>query len=98
MSPLRVGTRGSALAIAQARWVAARLPGETELVEIATAGDAQPGSGDKSRWTAALEWALVHDAIDIAVHSAKDVPGELAEGTEIARRAAARRRARRRGR
>jgi hydroxymethylbilane synthase len=83
LSPLRVGTRGSALALAQARWVAARLPGETELVEIATAGDAQPGAGDKSRWTAALEWALLHDAIDIAVHSAKDVPGELAEGTAI---------------
>ena len=83
MSPLRLGTRGSALALAQARWVAARLPGEVELIEIATAGDADRAAGDKSRWTAALEWALLHDAIDVAVHSAKDVPGELAEGTAI---------------
>ncbi len=90
---LRLGTRGSALALAQARWVAERLPGEVAIVEIATAGDlgrTQPDSpagtgdaGDKSRWTGALERALVDGEIDLAVHSAKDVPGELADGTAI---------------
>jgi hydroxymethylbilane synthase len=87
---VRLGTRGSALALAQARWVAARLPGEVELVVITTAGDldrsdgTEPaGTGDKSRWTGALEQALVEGGIDLAVHSAKDVPGELADGTEI---------------
>jgi hydroxymethylbilane synthase len=80
---LRLGTRGSALALAQARWVAERL-GDTEIVEITTAGDLQRGVGAKSRWTGALERALLDGEIDLAVHSAKDVPGELATGTEIA--------------
>ena len=80
---VRLGTRGSALALAQARWVAERLPGEVVVVELTTAGDLQQGVGDKSRWTGALERALVAGEIDIAVHSAKDVPGELAPGTEI---------------
>ena len=84
MSALRLGTRGSALALAQARWVAARLGDEVELVEVTTAGDLDRRAGDKSRWTGALEQALLAGAIDVAVHSAKDVPGELAPGTEIA--------------
>ena len=83
MTPLRIGTRGSWLALAQARAVAAALGGETELVEITTAGDVDRARGDKSRWTGALEAALVAGDIDLAVHSAKDVPGELAEGTAI---------------
>jgi hydroxymethylbilane synthase len=83
LSPLRLGTRGSALALAQARWVAERL-GDTEIVEITTAGDLRRGVGDKSRWTGALERALLDGEIDLAVHSAKDVPGKLATGTEIA--------------
>jgi hydroxymethylbilane synthase len=84
LSALRLGTRGSALALAQARWVAERLDGPVELVEITTAGDLQRDLGDKSRWTGALERALVAREIDLVVHSAKDVPGELAAGTEIA--------------
>ncbi len=80
---IRVGTRGSALAVAQAGLVAARL-GDAELVEITTAGDRGEAVGDKSRWTSALERALLAGEIDVAVHSAKDVPGELAEGTTIA--------------
>ncbi len=83
MSPLRLGTRGSKLALAQARWVAERL-GEVEIVEITTAGDVDRAAGDKSRWTGALERALLAGEIDVAVHSAKDVPGELAPGTSIA--------------
>jgi len=84
LSALRLGTRGSALALAQAREVAALLDGPVELVTIATAGDADRARGDKSRWVGALEAALVAGEIDLAVHSAKDVPGELAAGTAIA--------------
>jgi hydroxymethylbilane synthase len=84
LTALRLGTRGSALALAQARWVADRLGEPVEIVEIATAGDLRRSdAGDKSRWTGALERALVAGEIDLAVHSAKDVPGELAEGTAI---------------
>ena len=82
MTPLRVGTRGSALALAQARWVADRLEG-AEIVEITTSGDQARGIGDKSRWVDTIEAALVAGEIDLAVHSAKDVPGELAAGCEL---------------
>jgi hydroxymethylbilane synthase len=84
LSALRLGTRGSALALVQARWVAERLAAPVELVEITTAGDLVRDIGDKSRWTGALEQALVAGEVDLVVHSAKDVPGELAAGTEIA--------------
>jgi hydroxymethylbilane synthase len=81
---LRIGTRGSTLALIQARAVAAALREPAELVTITTAGDVARGIGDKSRWTGALEEALLLGDIDLVVHSAKDVPGELADGTEIA--------------
>jgi hydroxymethylbilane synthase len=81
---LRLGTRGSALALAQARSVGERLSVPYELVEITTAGDVDRARGDKSRWVGALEAALLDGRIDLAVHSAKDVPGELAAGTVIA--------------
>ena len=80
---LRIGTRGSMLALAQARAVAAQLGIATELVTITTAGDVDRGRGDKSRWVGALEAALTAGDIDLAVHSAKDVPSELAPGTAI---------------
>ena len=80
---IRLGTRGSALALAQARWVAERLDDDAELVEITTAGDLARDIGDKSRWTGALERALLAGDIDVAVHSAKDVPIELAADTVI---------------
>ena len=83
MSALRIGTRGSALALAQARAVAEALAAPTELVTITTAGDVDRARGDKSRWTGALERALVAGEIDLAVHSAKDLPGDLADGTEL---------------
>ena len=82
--PLRIGTRRSLLALAQAREIAKAVGGDCELVEITTAGDVDRARGDKSRWTGALESALLAGDIDLAVHSAKDVPGELAAGTEIA--------------
>jgi hydroxymethylbilane synthase len=80
---LRIGTRGSALALAQARAVAKALPAPAELVTLTTAGDVDRARGDKSRWVGALEAALLAGEIDLAVHSAKDVPGELAEGTAL---------------
>jgi hydroxymethylbilane synthase len=80
---IRVGTRGSALALAQANLVGHEL-GEHEIVVITTSGDRGEGISDKSRWTSALEAALLAGEIDLAVHSAKDVPGELADGTVIA--------------
>ena len=76
---IRVGTRGSALALAQAEWVGSRLGEDYELVRIEAAGPV----GDKSRWVSELERALLADEIDVAVHSAKDVPAELAAGLEI---------------
>jgi hydroxymethylbilane synthase len=79
---LRIGTRGSALALAQARWVAERLDG-AEIVVLRTSGDEGGAPGDKSRWVDTIEAALVAGEIDLAVHSAKDVPGLLADGTEI---------------
>lgn len=82
MSRLRVGTRGSALALAQAGTVAERLPG-AELVTVTTDGDVRRDAGDKGRWVGALEAALLSGDIDLAVHSAKDVPGELADGCEL---------------
>jgi hydroxymethylbilane synthase len=80
---MRVGTRGSALALEQARWVAQRLRAngdEVTIVEIVTLGDRGAAVSDKSRWVSELERALADGRIDIAVHSAKDVPAQLAEG------------------
>jgi hydroxymethylbilane synthase len=79
---MRIGTRRSALALAQANQVAS-LIGGCELVPIATRGDRGSGPEDKSRWVAELEHALVQGEIDLAVHSAKDVPGELHAGLEL---------------
>ena len=79
---VRIGTRGSALAMAQAQLVADALGGG-ELVEVVTSGDRSAPVGDKSRWVKELEQALLDGDVDLAVHSAKDVPGELANGLEI---------------
>ena len=84
---MRIGTRASALALWQARFVADALAARgvnSELVEITTTGDRGQGLGDKARWTSELELALLDGRIDVAVHSAKDVPGEIAAGTVIA--------------
>ena len=80
---MRLGTRGSALALAQARAVADALAREVEIVEVRTGGDAGAAVGDKSRWVDGLERALLDGSIDLAVHSAKDVPAELADGLEL---------------
>ena len=80
---MRIGTRASALALAQARWVAQRVGDGAELVTITTAGDRGATVADKSRWVSELEQALLEGRIDVAVHSAKDVPAELADGLEL---------------
>ncbi|HEU4975326.1 MAG TPA: hydroxymethylbilane synthase [Baekduia sp.] len=86
---MRLGTRGSALALVQARAVAAALQpeatGPVEIVEIVTGGD-RGVAGDKARWIDTIEDALARGEIDLAVHSAKDVPGaaELRPGMRLA--------------
>ncbi|HEX8743216.1 MAG TPA: hydroxymethylbilane synthase [Thermoleophilaceae bacterium] len=125
--PLRLGTRGSALALAQARMVASMLDADVVLVPITTSGDehsttlrkgsdpvtgsptrnapvtgsdpppaGEKGGGsdphpsplsrtpaDKSRFVKEIEEALLREDVDLAVHSAKDVPGELPDGLAI---------------
>jgi hydroxymethylbilane synthase len=84
---LRIGTRGSALAVAQSSQVAEMLDADCELVEIRTSGDEggrrPPETQDKSRFVKEIEEALLAGQIDLAVHSAKDVPGQLPEGLAI---------------
>ncbi|MGA8218490.1 MAG: hydroxymethylbilane synthase [Solirubrobacterales bacterium] len=90
--PLRLGTRGSALALAQANAVAKAIGG-AEVIPIKTSGDQPrgevlqsdtPSGGDKSRFVREIERALLDGEIDLAVHSAKDLPSELPDGLEIA--------------
>jgi hydroxymethylbilane synthase len=76
---LRLGTRGSALALAQSEWFAGRLRSagcDVDVVRIVTEGDLRapdtlPGEG---MFVAAIARALAEREIDVAVHSAKDVP------------------------
>ncbi|MGE0816356.1 MAG: hydroxymethylbilane synthase [Vicinamibacterales bacterium] len=92
MNPLRLGTRGSALALWQARHVAARLTGlgiAVELVEIVSTGDQVvdvplaevEGTGF---FTASLERALLDGRVDLAVHSCKDLPVGETPGLVVA--------------
>jgi len=87
---LVIGSRGSRLALIQARWVRDRLreahPGlEVAVEEISTKGDRILDTplakiGDKGLFTKELETALLEGRIDVAVHSAKDMPTVLPEG------------------
>jgi len=82
---VRIGTRASPLALAQAQTVADLFEG-AELVPITTSGDrdrAASGVRDKECWVKELELALLTGDIDVAVHSAKDVPSELPAGLEL---------------
>jgi hydroxymethylbilane synthase len=84
---MRIGTRASELAVAQAQSVAELLAAqevEVEVVRLSSSGDRGEHVADKSRWTAELERALLDGDIELAVHSAKDVPTQLADGTELA--------------
>jgi hydroxymethylbilane synthase len=76
---MRIATRGSALALTQARWVADRLGG-AELVEASSDGE----QGDKSRFVRGVERVLLDRGADVGVHSAKDLPGTMPEELEIA--------------
>jgi hydroxymethylbilane synthase len=76
---LRIATRGSTLALTQAGLVAEMLGG-AELVEASSDGE----PGDKSRFVRGVERALLAGEAEVGVHSAKDLPGELPEGLEIA--------------
>jgi len=78
---VRLGTRGSALALAQARLVA-ELLGDAEIVTVETSGD-RGSVGDKARFVKELEEALLAGEVDLAVHSAKDVPAALPEGLAL---------------
>lgn len=89
---LKIGTRGSALALFQARAVRDRLaaahrldPNAIEIVVIRTTGDAVQDRplaeiGGKGLFTKEIEEALLARTIDLAVHSAKDVPTWLPDG------------------
>lgn len=128
MTPLRLGTRGSMLAVAQSTLIARQIEAlgqQVELIRIRTSGDEAPASReqssgrntaanrhaekaapreqssgrntaadqprsagaaiveDKARFVKELEQALLEGEIDLAVHSAKDVPAELPDGLEI---------------
>ena len=90
---LRIGTRGSALALWQARWVKTQIeslwPGlRVELVPIKTSGDKIQGIslaqvGGKGLFVKEIEEALLAGTIDLAVHSMKDLPAELPEGLTL---------------
>ena len=78
-SEIRIGTRGSALALAQARLVAdalERAGGRSRLVVLETVGDrrAPDTAWGEGAFVAAIERALLDGRVDVAVHSAKDVP------------------------
>jgi hydroxymethylbilane synthase len=85
MAPLRLGTRGSQLALWQARAVASRLESagcEADLVVVKTTGDRLQEAplsqaGGKRLFVKDLEDALLRGEIDLAVHSAKDLPSDL---------------------
>lgn len=94
MTTLRLGTRGSQLALAQAHLVAARLRAVApdlaiEIVTITTAGDTDQATplaeSERPGWfTSAIQEALQRGEIDIAVHSLKDLPTQRPEGLVIA--------------
>src|SRR5689334_20828434 len=87
---IRIATRKSALALTQTRWFAAKLealPGvsEVELVQMVTIGDRVQSVpltevGGKGLFVTELENAILEGRADVAVHSLKDMPANLAEG------------------
>ncbi|NNF12208.1 MAG: hydroxymethylbilane synthase [Gemmatimonadetes bacterium] len=88
---MKIGTRGSELALIQARDVQARLAAagfDAEIVTITTRGDRReiprdPADIGKALWTREIEEALHEGSIDLAVHSLKDLPAELPEGLVV---------------
>lgn len=92
MKPIRIGTRGSPLAIWQAERVAARLRAgrvDCELVRVVTGGDIDRETplarlGKPALFSKELDEALLDRRVDIAVHSLKDLPTELPDGITLA--------------
>ncbi len=93
MKPVRIATRGSDLALAQARWIADRirneLAREAELIVVQTSGDRiqdvpLAAIGGKGLFVKEIEEALLAGRADLAVHSAKDLPALLAPGLCLA--------------
>ena len=90
---LKIGTRGSKLALAQSHWVKEKIEGEhshirVELVRIKTTGDKILDSplsviGGKGLFVKEIQDALLEKRIHVAVHSMKDVPAELPEPLTI---------------
>jgi len=86
---MRIGTRGSALALAQSAYVRGLLPGGPHEVQvIETSGDRHPelsfqGFGGKGIFTKEIEAALLDRRIDLAVHSLKDLPTDPVPGLAI---------------
>lgn len=79
---MRIGVRGSELALAYAKRACGALPCDTEIVVIKTLGDLNPDVpvheiGGKGVFCSAIETALVNNEIDVAVHSLKDMPGDF---------------------
>ena len=92
MTKLVLATRKSPLALAQTEMVAAHLRGqlgvETELLKIVTTGDKQAEwsleqRGGKGLFTKELEHALERREADVAVHSTKDLPGDMPPGLAL---------------
>lgn len=93
MKNLRLGTRGSTLALAQAHWVKARIEerrpeSKVEIVVLKTSGDrfidaSLQAIGGKGVFTKEIEEALLRNEIDLAVHSLKDLPTEMAQGLAL---------------
>jgi len=89
---LTIGSRGSQLALWQARWIAARLAElghETRIEIIKTTGDKITDVplakvGTKGLFTKEIEEALLDRRIDLAIHSLKDLPTEVPEGLTLA--------------
>jgi hydroxymethylbilane synthase len=94
--PIILGTRGSALALAQVELLKTALFGafpdlQIGVKKITTSGDRrsefadvkETGAGVKGLFTKEIENALLDGSIDIAVHSCKDLPGRLTEGLEV---------------
>jgi hydroxymethylbilane synthase len=75
---IRIATRSSALAKAQAKQVAEML-GDVELVDVSSDGE----PGDKARFVRGVERTLLAGDADIGVHSAKDLPAAIPEGLAI---------------
>ncbi len=89
-APLRLGTRGSALALAQSGMIAAALERRgtrVETVVIRTSGDVATGSlaalGGKGLFVKEIEEALLRNRVDFAVHSLKDMPAVLPDGLAL---------------